>query len=297
MLKTKDHYTHLEKIYWPKAGYAKGDMLEYYEKIASYILPYVKGRPMVMKRFPEGIDGFSFFQKNVEGELPAAVKTVSIPAETIKKDVHYIVCDNVKTLLFIANIGTIELHPWNSRITKLHHPDFCIFDLDPGRGTTFDTVVDAAQKTKGLLDELGVPSFPKTSGKRGIHIYVPLKAKHEYDVVRDFAHRVSLALSGRYPKLLTAERGEEHRVRKIFVDYLRNSVGQTAVAPYSLRATPEATVSTPLEWKEVRRGLDPRRFTLKTIFRRLDTKGDLWKPVLGAGADLDGAAARLASYE
>lgn len=289
--------THREKVYWPKAGFTKGDMLDYYENIAPYLLPHLKNRPMVLKRFPEGIDGFSFFQKNVEGELPKHVKTASVPAETIRKDVHYIVCDNLDTLLYIANLGTIELHPWNSRLAKLHHPDFLIFDLDPGKGTTFDAVVDAALKTRSFLEELALSCFPKTSGKRGIHIYVPLKAKYEYDVVRDFAHRVSLALSGRYPKLLTVERGEEHRVRKIFVDYLRNSVGQTAVAPYSLRATPEATVSTPLEWKEVRKGLDPRRFTLKTIFRRLDTKGDLWKPVLGAGVDLDSATARLASYE
>lgn len=280
------HETHREKKYWPAAGYTKGDMLDYYEEVAPYLLPYVKNRPMVLKRFPEGIDGFSFYQKNVEGELPKGVKTISIPAETIKKNVHYILCDNVATLRYVANIGTIELHPWNSRVKKLHHPDFMIFDLDPGAGTSFDTVVDAARKLKELLDELGLVSFPKTSGKRGIHVYVPLHAKYAYDPVRDFAHRVSQEMMRRYPKLLTAERGEEHRVKKIFVDYLRNSVGQTAVAPYSLRATPEATVSAPLEWSEVRAGLDPKKFTMRTMAKRLAQKGDLWQGVSGSGVDL-----------
>ncbi|MEK7509136.1 MAG: non-homologous end-joining DNA ligase [Patescibacteria group bacterium] len=293
VLKTKDHYTHLEKVYWPKTGYTKGDMLEYYESVAPFLLPYLKDRPVVMKRFPGGIRAESFFQKNVEGELPAFVKRVTIPAETIEKNVHYIVCDNIETLLYLANLGTIELHPWSSRVEKLHHPDFCIFDLDPGSGTTYDTVVEAAQKTHEFLNELGLPSVPKTSGKRGIHVYVPLGGKYTYDSVRDFAHRVSQEMARRYPKLATAERGEEHRHKRIFVDYLRNSVGQTAVAPYSLRATPEASVSTPLEWREVKKGLDPRKFTIRTIFKRLAVKGDFWKPVLGKGVDLKAAAKRL----
>jgi len=293
-LKTKDHYTHLEKVYWPKASYTKGDMLEYYERIAPVMLPYLKDRPIVMKRFPGGIKGESFFQKNVEGKLPSFVKTVMIPAETIEKNVHYIVCNNSEILLYMANLGTIELHPWNSRLKHLHHPDFLIFDLDPGKGTTYDTVVEAALCLRELLDELKITNVPKTSGKNGIHVYVPLAGKYAYDHVRDFAHRVSQEMMRRHPKLATAERGEEHRHKKIFVDYLRNSVGQTAVAPYSLRATPEATVSTPLEWREVKKGLDPKKFTIKTIFKRLAAKGDLWKPVLGKGADLKAAAKHLA---
>lgn len=292
-LKTKDHYTHLDKVYWPKAGYTKGDMLEYYEVIAPYILPYLKDRPMVMKRFPEGIKGFSFFQKNVEGELPEFVKTATIPAETIEKDVRYIVCNDVKTLLYLANLGTIELHPWNSRLKKLHHPDFLIFDLDPGKGTTYDTVVEAAQDVRAFLAELSIKCFPKTSGKKGMHLYVPLAARYEYAFVRDFAHEVSKAVSVRYPKLTTHERGEEHRHTRVFIDYLRNSIGQTAVAPYSLRATPEATVSTPLGWSEVKKGLDPARYTMKSISKRLKAKGDLWAPVLGRGVDLKRAAKNL----
>ncbi|TSC85890.1 MAG: DNA ligase (ATP) [Parcubacteria group bacterium Gr01-1014_8] len=285
--------THLDKMYWPEAGYTKGDMLKYYERISPYLLPYLKDRPVVLKRFPHGISGQSFFQKNVEGDVPKFVKRVTIPAETIEKDVHYIVCNNVETLSYLANLGTIELHPWNSRVKKLHHPDFMIFDLDPGEGTTYNDVVAAALQTRELLDELGVSSYPKTSGKKGIHLYVPLGAKYSYDEVRDFAHRVSGTLATRYPKLLTAKRGEEHRHKKIFVDYLRNSVGQTAVAPYSLRASPEATVSTPLNWSEVKKGLNPKLFTIESVLKRLKVKGDLWEPVLSTGVEMKAAAKQL----
>lgn len=281
--------THSEKVYWPRDGYRKGDMLAYYEKVAPYLLPHLKDRPVVLKRFPNGIKGVSFFQKNVEGKVPSFVKRVTIPAETIKKDVHYVVCNNLETLLYLANLGTIELHPWNSRIQKLHHPDFLIFDLDPGSGTDYNDVVGAALKVRGLLGELGVISYPKTSGKKGIHLYVPLGAKYTYDTVRDFANRASRAASLKYPKQLTSERGEEHRHGKIFVDYLRNSVGQTAVAPFCVRAVDGAQVSTPLEWKEVTKSLSPAQFTMKTVPARLAHKGDLFAPVLGSGVDLGGA--------
>jgi bifunctional non-homologous end joining protein LigD len=278
--------THTDKVLWPEYGYTKGDMLGYYEKAAKYILPYLKDRPVVLKRYPHGIDGESFFQKNVEGEVPSFVKRVSIPAETIKKDVHYVVCNTVETLLYLANLGTIELHPWNSRLRKLHYPDFMIFDLDPGAGTTYDTVVDAALKIKELLDEDRIECLVKTSGKRGLHVYAPLAAKYEYDQARAYTRSISEKMASLYPKLATSKRGEEHRHGKIFIDYLRNSVGQTAVAPYSLRAVPEATVSTPLEWSELKKGLTAEKFTIKTIFKRLEAKGDLWFPLMGKGSKL-----------
>jgi bifunctional non-homologous end joining protein LigD len=268
-------------------------MLRYYERMAPYILPHLKDRPVVLKRFPRGINGQSFFQKNVEGDVPGFVKRVVIPAETVAKDVRYIVCNNLETLLYIANLGAIELHPWSSRITRLHCPDFLIVDLDPGSRTTYEAVVNSARKTREFLDELGLPSYPKTSGKRGIHVYVPLGARFSYDLVRDVAGRVAKVLMARYPRLLTAERGEEHRVGKIFVDYLRNSIGQTAIAPYSLRASECATVSTPLEWKEVKRGLRPEAFTIKTISSRVARKGDLFEHVLGRHASLELAAEKL----
>ena len=287
------HGTHLERVYWPRDCFTKGDMLEYYESMASYILPHLKDRAVVLKRFPRGIKNRSFFQKNVEGTVPKFVTRAVIPARTVARQVHYVVCNNVETLLYLANLGTIELHPWSSRVTSREHPDFMIFDLDPGRGTTYDTIVDVAQKTRKLLDELGLHNFPKTSGQRGIHVYVPLGAKYSYDFVRKVARRAAEVLMARYPGLVTAERGEVHRKGKVFVDYLRNALGQTAVAAYSLRASEYATVSTPLEWREVRKGLRPEAFTIKTIASRVAKKGDLFEGVLGRHADLPGAAEKL----
>lgn len=285
--------THLDRVYWPGAGYTKGDMLRYYESMAPFILPHLKDRAVVLKRFPRGIKNQSFFQKNVEGSVPEFVKRAVIPARTVARDLHYVVCNNVDTLLYLANLGTIELHPWSSRVTRRQYPDFMIFDFDPGRRTTFDTVVDVARATKALLDELGLPSYPKTSGQRGIHVYVPLGAKYSYDFVRKAARGVAGLLMARNPRRVTAERGEEHRIGKVFIDYLRNSIGQTAVAPYSLRASECATVSTPLEWKEVRKGLRPEAFTIKTTASRVARKGDLFEAVLGRHANLQRAVERL----
>jgi bifunctional non-homologous end joining protein LigD len=282
--------THLERVYWPRGHYTKRDVLEYYARMAPYILPHLKDRPVVLKRFPRGIRDRSFFQKNVGGDVPRFVQRVVIDAKTVARSLHYIVCNNIETLLYLANLGTIELHPWSSRLAKLSYPDFMIVDLDPGSRTSFETVVNVAQKTRRLLDKLGLPSHPKTSGKRGIHVYVPLGAKYSYDFARGVARRVAKVLMARHPELVTAERGEERRVGKVYVDYLRNAIGQTAVAPYSLRGSEDATVSTPLEWKEVRKGLLPEEFTIKTISRRVAKKGDLFEGVLRRHANLRDAA-------
>jgi bifunctional non-homologous end joining protein LigD len=285
--------THVERVYWPGRRYTKGDLLEYYEGVAPYILPHLKDRPVVLKRFPRGIRKPSFFQKNVQGRVPRFVKRALIPAKSVARDVRYVVCNNLETLLYLGNIGTIELHPWSSRITRREFPDFMVFDLDPGSRTTFDTVVDAAHRTRVLLDELGLPSYPKTSGKRGIHIYVPLGARYSYEHVRKFARGVAEQLMLQHPKLLTAKRGEERRVGKVFVDYLRNSVGQTTVAPYSPRASESATVSTPLDWKEVKEGLSPEAFTIRTIASRLAGMGDVFAGVIGPPAKLQRLPARF----
>jgi bifunctional non-homologous end joining protein LigD len=289
--------THLERVYWPRDGYTKRDMLEYYERMAPYILPHLKDRPLVLKRFPRGIEGQSFFQKNVAGTVPGFVKRVVIRARTVDKDVRYVVCNNVETLLYLANLGTIELHPWASRLSKLTSPDFMILDLDPGRRTTYDMVVAVAQATRKLLGELGLPSCPKTSGKGGIHVYVPLGAKVPYDIVRDVARRIGVVLAARIPGMVTVQRGAEHRVGRIFVDYLRNSIGQTAVSPYSLRASERATVSAPLQWQEVKRGLRPEQFTIKTMIGRVSGKGDLFAAVRAQKANLQSAAERLERME
>ncbi|HUO50803.1 MAG TPA: non-homologous end-joining DNA ligase [Candidatus Paceibacterota bacterium] len=284
--------THREKIFWPQAGYTKGDLIDYYERIAPTILPYLKDRPVVLKRFPNGIKQQSFFQKNLSGTPPFFVKTATLRAKN-GRDIRYVLCNNRQTLAYVANLAAIELHPWSSLAKRPNYPDAMIFDLDPGPQTTFDDVIEAACAVRALLDELRLPSCVKTSGKRGMHVSVPLTAKSEYDDVRRYALALSHILAARHPQLLTATRGEEHRLGKIFIDYLRNAEGQTAVAPYSLRATSGATVSTPLEWSEVKKGLDPAKFTIKTIWKRLEKKGDLWHPMFEKKVDLKESIRRL----
>src|SRR3989344_1974590 len=271
----KNNYTHTEKLYWPAEGYTKGDMLDYYERIAPYLLPHLRDRPLVMKRFPEGIQGFSFLQKNVEGDLPRFLKTVTIPAKTIKKNVNYIVCNNVQSLLYVANIGAIELHPWSSRIKHINLPDFMIFDLDPGPNSSFGDAIKAAQALHHVLEKKNMPSICKTSGKRGLHVYVPLHTRQPYEKVRADAKLIAADVVTQIPKVASVEHWPDKRKDKVYIEVSRNAIGQTVVAPYSLRAIPGATVSTPLEWAEVKPGLKPTRFTLKTIFDRLKDRGDL----------------------
>jgi len=296
MKKAPQTFSHLDKVFWPREKYTKGDLIAYYRKVSKFILPYLKERPSVLNRFPDGIRGIHFFQKNVAGQkVPRFVKTITIRAKTTGKPVRYIVCNNEQTLLYLANLGCIEVHPWNSRVGKLGKPDYMILDLDPGARVPFNAVVKVAQETHALLNALGVPNFCKTSGKKGLHVYVPLKAQYPYDRVREFADRIARAVHERAPDLTSLAHWPAKRKNKIHIDIMRNAIGQTAAAPYSLRPVPGASVSTPLRWSEVRAGLRPEMFTIKTIFPRLQKKGDLWKPVLGRGVDLERAARKLRS--
>ncbi len=273
--------THPDKLYWPKAGITKADLGAYYERIAGTILPHLTDRPLSLKRYPEGAEGPSFFQKNItDDNLPRSVNVVTIRGKTVKKNIRYAVCNNTDSLAYLANIGALELHPWNSRRATLERPDVMVFDLDPGDKTVFDDVIKAAKLVKAALDKRKLPSFIKTSGKRGLHIYVPIGAKYPYDQVRAYAHELAKTLVADNPHLLSLAVHPKDRRDKIYVDYLRNSTGQTVIAPYCPRATPQATVSTPLAWSEVRKGLNPKKFTLKTIPKRLATKGDPWANLL-----------------
>jgi bifunctional non-homologous end joining protein LigD len=270
--------THPDKLFWPQSGISKADLIAYYGQVASSLLPFLENRPVSMKRYPEGISGESFFQKNLRDErLPAFVKTCMVRAKTTGKNVRYALCNNQETLAYLANIGALELHPWGSRKGSLGKPDVMVFDLDPGEKTSFGDVIEAALFIKKLLDARKMPSFVKTSGKRGLHVYVPLRPGFSYGKVRAAARALAEEAVRGKPGLLSLEVHPAKRKDKIFIDYLRNAEGQTAVAPYSTRATPEATVSTPLEWREVARGLDPKRFTVKTVPSRLKKKGDPWK--------------------
>ncbi len=286
-------FTNLDKVFWPKEGYTKGDVIAYYDRIADRILPYLKDRPMVLNRHPNGIKGPSFFQKNVNPvQLPPFVKSVAIRAESTGRDVHYVVCNNKDTLLYLANLGCIEMHPWNSRTKSMHKPDYLVIDLDPG-GNSFDEVVVVAQVVREVIESAGSRSYAKTSGKTGLHVYVPLGARYEFVEVRAAAKELVDVVNLQLPDLTSLERHPAKRKGKIYLDYLRNSVGQTLAALFSLRAYPGATVSAPLAWTEVKKGLRPNQFTIETIFRSLRKRSELWEPVLGTGTDLRNMMQRL----
>jgi bifunctional non-homologous end joining protein LigD len=279
-------FTNLNKVFWPEEGYTKGEVINYYDRIANTILPYLKDRPQSMKRHPNGIEKPGFFQKNVDPEhLPSFVETKVITAESTDEDVRYLLCQNKETLLYMANLGCIEINPWNSRIQSLHKPDFMIIDLDPA-GLTFDDVVKVAQVTHEVLDASCEKNYCKTSGKRGLHIVVPLGAQYKHEQIREFAKLIAILVNKRLPDITSLERSPSKRQKKIYLDYLQNTFAQTLAAPYCLRPWPGATVSTPLKWEEVKKGLDPKKFTIKTIFKRLEKYGDLWQPLLTEKVDL-----------
>lgn len=270
-------YINLDKVYWPEKGYTKGDMIAYYGQIAPYILPFLKDRPTALNRFPDGIHGEHFFQKNMGNVLPPKyIKTASIRAKTTGKNVRYALVNNKETLLWLANYGAIELHPFSSRKGSLQQPDFIIFDLDPGPESSFPSVITAANAIHKALDVLNMENFVKTSGKRGLHVYVPTQGKYSYEQARKFAKEVAAGIVKKLPKVASIEHWPKDRKDKVFIDVMRNAMGQTAVAPYCLRPVLEATVSTPLAWSEVKTGLTPKKFTIRNVHARLKVKGDIW---------------------
>jgi len=279
--------THLDKLYWDKI--TKGDLLRYYESIASVILPYLKNRPLVMHRFPEGINGVHFYQKDAGSNVPKFVKTTKFKHEN--RTISYLIAQNKESLLYVANLGSIELHVFNGTLPHLDKPDYMVFDLDP-EAISFDAVVDTAKVIHEILEELHVTSFCKTSGASGMHIYVPLKGKYTYSQVMGFAKLVAQLAQKKLPKVISLERNPAKRQKKVYIDVLQNNKTKMVACAYSVRAKPHATVSTPLLWKEVRHGLDPRDFTIKTVLKRLN-KGDPFKGILTKGTNLKAALKKL----
>lgn len=283
--------THLDKVFFPRANITKGDLFDYYREVSDLILPYIKGRPHSLLRHPNGINQESFFQKNIE-RPPKWLKTVTIHSESTGDDVHYLVAKDLDHLLYMIQLGCIEINPWNSRLAHLDKPDWIVIDLDP-EGIGFDKVVEAAKAVKVVCDELKIPTYPKTSGKTGLHIYIPLKAGYRYKQVRQFAEILANLINVRTPDFTSVLRLPKKRKGKVYVDFLQNSQGQTLAAPYSVRPTPEATVSTPLKWEEVNTRLNPKNFTINNTTKRLTKVGDLWKPVLGEGIDIEKILRRI----
>lgn len=286
-------FTHQEKIYWPKEKYTKGDVIAYYQKIAPYILPYLKDRPESLNRHPHGITGENFYQKNVgEQKVPQFVKTLTLKTKTTGKKVRYALIQNKDSLLYFVNFGCIEINPWQSRRGHLEKPDYLTIDLDP-HGRPFDEVVQVALEMKKILDSIGAKSYIKTSGKTGLHLMLPLKGAYTYLQARTFAKLFVGHVHEALPALTTLEQRLAKRHGKIYLDIARNAYGQTTVAPYSVRPYPGATVSTPLRWSEVKKGLRPGTFTIKTIFPRLQKEGDLLQSLYKERVDLKKAARAL----
>jgi bifunctional non-homologous end joining protein LigD len=286
-------FTNLTKVYWPEDNVTKRDMFNFYYQIAEYILPYLKDRPMSLNRFPGGIHGPSFYQKDVKNKAPEWAKT--FPYRTSDgEDKEYLVGDDEATLLWMATLGCIEMNPWFSRVQSPDHPDYCVIDLDPDKNT-FDQVIEAALVVKKLLDAIDVPSFCKTSGSTGIHIYIPMGAKYTYDQTQLFARILVNRVHEEIPEYTSLERMISNRKGKMYLDFLQNRPGATIAGPYSLRPKPGATVSMPLHWDELKPGLKMRDFTIFNALDRLKVEGDLFKEALGAGIDLEKAIVKAKS--
>ncbi len=285
--KIKVRTTNPTKIFWPEEGITKGDVIEYYISISKYILPYLKDRPESLKRNPNGIKDSGFFHKDAGDEAPGWVKSKAIFSGSTKKNVDYILCNNQATLTYLNNLGCIEINPWHSTIQKLDHPDYMIIDIDPSEKNTFEQVIETALIFKDIFDLAGAKSFCKTSGATGLHVYVPTQKKYTYDQLKDFAHLVCIMAREQLPGFTSLERNLKKRGNKmIYLDHLQNRRGQTISSVYSLRPKDGATVSMPLEWKEVRPGLTPQDFTIYNTLKRLEKKGDIFSGILGKGIDL-----------
>jgi bifunctional non-homologous end joining protein LigD len=284
--------TNLDKIYWPDSGYTKGDLIKYYYEVAKYILPYLKDRPLIMKRYPNGIAG-SFFHQHDVNEAPDYVRTVTLDVEE-GHQVDYLIGDDQATLLYMTNLGAIERHPWHSRVRNIDRPDWFVFDLDP-QGVEWSEICDVAVSCKEILDSLGLDSYAKTSGSRGIHVYVPIKPIYSYQQVADFAEQVARIIERENIEVATLERSlKKRKKRRIYLDHMQNARGKSVVAPYSVRPKPGATVSAPLEWSEVKRkAVMIQDFTIKTMMERLKRRGDIFKPVLGNRQSLEKAFKKL----
>jgi bifunctional non-homologous end joining protein LigD len=284
--------TNLNKVLWPVEGYTKADLIDYYRTVAPVILPYLRDRPQSLHRHPDGIDDEGFYQKDVR-DPPPWVQTVHLRSRSTERPINYLLCQDEATLVYLANLACIELNPWFSRVDALDRPDFLVVDLDTDVAP-FAMMVETALIVRKTLDDAGATGVCKTSGKKGLHIYVPLGARYDYDQAVQFAELLARMVHAQLPQTTSMERSPEKRRGLVYPDYLQNRRGQTIAAPYSVRPFPGATVSTPLRWQEVKRGLDPAAFTIRTVPPRLDKLGDLWAPVLGPGVDILGCIERLA---
>ncbi len=288
--------SNLDKLFWPEEGITKGDVLAYYRAVAPVLVPHLKGRPFTMKRYPDGWQGKHFFQKNVPSHAPSWLRSASLPATTRDgeaRTISYALVDDLLALLWVVNMGCIDLHTWTARADLPRRPDWVVLDLDPADGVGFDVVIEVALLVQEVLELMGLESFPKTSGSKGMHVLVPISRRHTHEDARRFASIVSGTLARTHPGLVTTAWTRSKR-RGVLIDANQNGAGRTTASVYSVRPRAGATVSTPLTWDEVRKGLDPAAFTMDAVLDRVARDGDLAGGVLTVRQSL-GAALRAAA--
>lgn len=284
--------TNPNKIFWPDDKYTKGDLINYYKQIAPIILPYLKNRPQSLLRFPNGINGESFFQKDASNLKTGWLMRGRVHSGHNKAGIEYLLCQDEASLIYMINLGCIDLNPWNSTLKHLDRPDYLVIDLDP-EGVSFKEVVKVALTSRDVLESLNIESYPKTSGATGIHIYIPMGAKYDYDQVRTFAQLLCTQIHAKIPELTSMVRSPKERQGKVYLDYLQNARGQTLASVYSVRPRSGATISTPLKWSEVTEKLHPSLFTMENIPNRIDKVGDLFKEVLINGIKIEKVISKM----
>ena len=283
------NFTNLQKVFWPDEGYTKGDLIEYYRSVGPWILPYLADRPVVLTRYPDGVNGKSFYQKDAPGFVPDWIRTERMWSEQAERDIDYFVCDDEAALLYLANLGTIPLHVWASRTSSIDRPDWCVLDLDP-KGAPFSDVVRVAQTTHALCEEIGLPNFVKTTGSSGLHVLIPLGGQCRYEEARGLGELLARVIVGELPDITTLARQLSRREGKVYIDYLQIGAGRLLVAPFSVRALPGAPVSMPLRWSEVNSKLDIRSHTIENALARMrKLKRDPLRDVLTMSPDLTSA--------
>jgi bifunctional non-homologous end joining protein LigD len=286
-------FSNLKKVFWPAEGYTKGDLIDYYRGISPWLLPYLRNRPVVLTRFPDGIDGKSFYQKDAPEFAPDWMRTIPIWSEDTQRDIRYFVCDDEESILYIANMGSIPLHIWQSRVGSLELPDWCVIDLDP-KDAPFSHVIRTAQVLHRICDDAGLPNYVKTTGKTGLHIMLPLGRQFTYEQCRTIGELLARLVLRELSDIATITRHITKRGDKVYLDYLQNRHGQLIVAPFSVRPLPGASVSMPLTWDEVNSDLDPKKFTIKTAIERMELLGeDPLLPVIEEKPDLLAVLDRL----
>jgi len=273
-------FSNVGKVMFPESGITKGQILEFYLKVAAVLIPHLRDRPITLERMPDGVGEGKprFWQKNTPPYYPKWIRRVTLPGD--EKKVQYALVNDVETLAYLVNQGAITFHPFLSRVQDLDRPDYVIFDLDPG-GSRFTDVVKIAVALHKILESMAVKSFPKTSGKSGLHVLVPWTQKGDFETARAWAEGVASQVVAKLPDIATTERMKAARGVRVYVDVVQNWRAKHIVPPYVVRPTPTATVSTPLQWKEVNAKLDPRKFTIKTVPKRVAAKGDLMGDVVG----------------